>query len=299
MMGGMILVTGASGTIGSRVVAELAARSARVRAMTRDPARLTAPPEVEVVRGDYADPASLPTAAAGVEALFLLTAPSAPGPQHDLAMLDAARAAGVRRVVRLSAIGTGQRYAGKPIGAAHEVADRAVRASGMEWTLLRPTSFASNTLWWAEAIRAGAPIPNMLGEGRQAVIDPADVAAVAAEVLTAPAGAHRGRTYTLTGPELLSAPEQAAILARTLGRPVRLVDTLPQVAGEQMLAGGMDPAAVEQIVTGSAWARAGHNAVVTEDVASILGRPATSFDAWVKRNRAAFEDPPLRDDDGA
>lgn len=298
MLGCMILLTGATGTVGSWLVPELRAAGASIRAMTRDPARLTAPPEVQVVRGDYEDPASLRVAAAGVDVLFLLTAPSAPGPQHDLAMLEAARVAGVRRVVRLSAIGTGERYAGKTIGAAHEVADQAVRASGMDWTLLRPTTFASNTLWWADAIRAGAPIPNLLGDARQGVIDPADVAAVAARVLASPAAAHRERTYRLTGPELLTVPDQAAILEKALGRPVKLVDTLPAVAGEQMLASGMNPGAVDQIVTGSAWARAGHNAVVTDEVASILNRASTSFSVWVDRNRTAF-DAAGHHDDGA
>jgi uncharacterized protein YbjT (DUF2867 family) len=284
----MILVTGATGTIGSRLVSELVAMGVPARAMTRDPAQLAATPEVDVVRGDYDDPASLQSVVAGVDALFLLTAPSAPGPQHDLAMLDAARAAGVGRVVRLSAIGTGERYGEKTIGAAHDMADQSVRASGMQWTLLRPTTLASNTLWWADAIKAGAPIPNLLGDGRQGVVDPSDVAAVAAAVLASSAGAHEERIYTLTGPELLSVPDQAVILAKALGRPVDLVDTPPAVAREQMLAGGMDPGAVDQIVTGSAWARAGHNAVVTEDVASILGRPPTPFAVWVERNLAAF-----------
>jgi uncharacterized protein YbjT (DUF2867 family) len=293
----MILVTGATGTIGTRLVPQLVAKGAAVRAMTRDPARLAAV-AIDVVRGDYNDPGSLAAAVAGVDVIFLLTAPSAPGPQHDLDMLAAARAAGVRRVVRLSAIGTGERYLGKAIGAAHDVADQAVRASGMEWTLLRPTTFASNTLWWADAIRAGTPIPNLTGDGRQGVVDPADVAAVATEVIAAPAGTNSGRTYTLTGPDLLSAPEQAAIVATALGRPVKLVDTLPALAGEQMLASEMDPAAVDQIVTGSAWARAGRNAVVTDDVAEILGRPPTPFHRWVEHNRAAFDPAPAADRDG-
>jgi uncharacterized protein YbjT (DUF2867 family) len=102
----------------------------------------------------------------------------------------------------------------------------------------------------------------------------------------------------LTGPELLSVPAQAVILANTLGRPVELVDTSLAVAREQMLAGGMDSGAVDQIITGSAWARAGHNAVVTQDVASILDRPPTSFGVWAKRNRAAFDaDVLIRHDD--
>jgi uncharacterized protein YbjT (DUF2867 family) len=131
----------------------------------------------------------------------------------------------------------------------------------------------------------------MLGDSRQGVIDPSDVADVAAEVLASTGREHTGQTYTLTGPELLSAPEQAAVLSTALGRPIKLIDTLPAVAGEQMLANGMDPGAVDQIVTGSAWARAGHNAVVTEDVAEILDRAPTPFHTWVARNVTAFDVP--------
>jgi uncharacterized protein YbjT (DUF2867 family) len=284
----MILLTGATGTIGRRIVPLLAARAIPVRAMSRNPARVPPTAGVEVVRGDFDDPASLAAAVAGVETVFLLTAPAAPSARHDLALLDAARAAGVGRVVRLSAIGTGERHGDRTVGAAHDLADRAVRAGEMDWTLLRPTTFASNTLWWADAIRAGVPIPNLLGDGRQGIVDPDDVAAVAAEVLASPGPDHSGRVHTLTGPELLSVPDQAAVVAEALGRPVELVDTPPAVAGERMLAEGMDPAAVEQIVTGSSWARAGHNAIVTDDVAAVLGRPATPFALWVQRNLGAF-----------
>jgi uncharacterized protein YbjT (DUF2867 family) len=191
-------------------------------------------------------------------------------------------------VVRLSAIGTGEPHGDRTVGAAHHLADQAVRASELDWTLLRPTTFASNTLWWADAIRAGVPVPNLLGDGWQGIVDPADVAAVAAEVLASPGPDHTGRVHTLTGPELLSVPDQAAILAEALGRPVELVDTPPAVAGERMRADGMDPAAVEQIVTGSSWARAGHNAILTDDVATVLGRPPTPFAMWVQRNLGAF-----------
>jgi uncharacterized protein YbjT (DUF2867 family) len=284
----MILVTGATGVVGTRLVAQLVGRGAPLRAMTRNPARLASSPDVNVVRGDYDDPASLAVAVAGVDALFLLTAPSAPGPEHDLRMLDAAQTAGVRRVVRLSAMGTGQRYEGRIVGAWHAEADQAVRSSGMEWTVLRSTTFASNTLSWADAIRDGSPVPNMLGDSRQGVIDPADVAAVAAELLTSAGGAHSSRTYDLTGPELLSTPDQAAMLGAALGRPVELVDTPPAVLGAQMLADGMDPNAVDEMVTGLSWAGAGHNAVVTEDVTQILRRSPTPFDRWIQQNLSAF-----------
>jgi uncharacterized protein YbjT (DUF2867 family) len=284
----MILVTGASGTVGSHVLRLLASGGTPVRAMTRDPARVPdSLPGVEVVQADFDDPTSLVRALAGVDAVFLLTAPPTPTPRHDLSMLETARAAGVTRVVKLSAIGTGELDGdGGTVGVHHLEAELAVRASGIAWTVLRPSTFASNALWWADAISSGDPISNMTGTGTQGVVDSRDVAAVAVEALVSPA--HSGRTYTLTGPDLLSVPGQAELLGRVLGLSVRTVDLALDAARAQMLASGMDSVMVDVIVTGSAWVRAGHNAIITDDVADVLGRPPTSFEAWSRDHRAVF-----------
>jgi uncharacterized protein YbjT (DUF2867 family) len=289
----MILITGATGTIGSHVLSLLTGKGGALRAMTRDPARLevatAGADNVEVVKADYGNPASLRPAVAGVHTLFLLTVPASPSPDHDIAMLDAARAAGVTRVVRLSAIGTGEADdEGRTIGAWHALAEEAVRTSGLAWTLLRPTTFASNCLGWAGMIRAGEPVANLTGTGAQGIVDPRDVAAVAVETLTSPG--HAGRTYTLTGPDLLTVADQADVVAKALGQTVEVVDTPVDAAREQMLAAGMDPSVVDMYATGLAWARSGHNAVVTDDVARILGRPPTSFETWVEQHRSAFTD---------
>jgi uncharacterized protein YbjT (DUF2867 family) len=259
----MILVTGATGTVGSHVLAMLRSRGEAVRGMSRGPG--------SDVRADFDDPASLARAVDGVDALFLVTVHPSAVPKHDLAMLDAAARAGVRKVVKLSAIGTGEKFGGGVVGAWLVPAEQAVRASGIPWTLLRPSFFASNAL---------RPGPNLTGDGRQGVIDPRDVAAVAAEVLTSEG--HSGQTYTLTGPELLSFPD----LARILGRAVD--DPPPDAAREQLVKSGMDSTVAGNIMVGASWVRAGHNAVLTDDVARILGRPPTSFETWARDHRGAL-----------
>jgi uncharacterized protein YbjT (DUF2867 family) len=288
----MILVTGATGTIGRHLVPLLVGNGVAVRVLARDPGKVPPAPGQEVVRGDLDDPASLKPAVEGVSTLFLLTAPATPAPVHDEAMLDAAVAAGVGRVVRLSAIATGERTDdGAVIGAWHQQADDAVRASGLAWTLLRPTTFASNTLWWADAIRAGAPVPNPTGDGTQGIVDPRDVAAVAAAVLNTAATTaddHAGRIYTLTGPELLSVPDQAAQLATALGRPVEVVDQSLDEARSGMLASGMPPEVVDPMIAGMGWVRAGRNAVVTGDVGALVGRPPGRFAGWAHDHRDDF-----------
>lgn len=269
----MILITGATGTIGREVVRLLADRGVESLAMSRKPSGPA------VVRADFDDPASLRRAADGVDTLFLLTAPATATSRHDLAMLDAARAAGVAKVVKLSAIGTGSTTAdGRVIGRWHLAGEEAVRGSGMAWTVLRPSSFASNVLRFA----AEGRLANLTGDGRQGVVDPRDVAAVAVEALTT--DVYSGQTLTLTGPELLSVPEQAAALSRVLGRTVETVEVPP----EHLLGSGMDRAAADEVTAGTAWVREGHNAVVTEDVQRVLGRPPTRFADWAREHAALF-----------
>ena len=266
-----MLITGATGTIGRHVVELLRAQGENVRALTRDPARMPAGDGVEVVRGDFDDAESLRRAADGVTAVFLLTAPPQPHAGHDLAMIAAAREAGVPRMVKLSAIGTGVRYAGSVIGSWHLEGEEALQSSGLAWTVLRPSVFASNTLSWADAIRTGTPVPDTAGGAAQGVVHPRDVAACAAAVLTQPG--HDGATYTLTGPQALSVAEQAAILSKTLGRDIEVRAA---------------PAPVAAWAASVSWARDGHNATVTDDVSRLLGRPPRTFTEWAGEHRPAF-----------
>ncbi|MFC9893144.1 NAD(P)H-binding protein [Nocardia sp. NPDC127579] len=281
----MILVTGATGTIGSEVVRQLAERDVKVRAVTRDPGRAQAPAGVEVVRGDYRDGASMAAAFDGAEAVFLVSVLGPDDVNTDRALVEAARDAGVRRVVKLSAIGTGESGLGD-FSTWHLPGENAVRDSGLEWTVLRPSSFASNTVSWAEAVRAGQPVPNLTGAGTQGVIDPRDVAAVAVEALVSPA--HSGHLYTLTGPELLSGPDQAAIIGEVLGCPVAVTDVPHEIAAEQMRAAGMSPEYVDGALAGQAYVRSGGNAVLTEDVRVVLGHAPRVYREWVADHRGAF-----------
>jgi uncharacterized protein YbjT (DUF2867 family) len=281
----MILITGATGTIGSEVVRQLAARGEKVRALTRDPARARMPSGIETARGHHRDRASVDAAMAGAGAAFLVGMFGADDAEHDRGLVESARAAGVRRVVKLSAIGTGDPAAG-PVGTWHLPGEQAVRDSGLQWTILRPASFASNTLAWAEAVRSGTPVPNLTGDGAQATVDPLDVAEVAVAALLD--RRHAGRTYTPTGGEALSVPAQAAVLSDVLGRPVRTLDLSERQMRERVLASGADDTIAQARLTGLAYIRAGGNAVVTGDIAEVLGRPARTYRQWAEEHREAF-----------
>jgi uncharacterized protein YbjT (DUF2867 family) len=262
----MILVTGATGTIGSALVGQLLARDVEVIALTRDPSRIEPRPGLTVT-----------TEVRKARAVFLL-APAGPGVAAiDRALLRQAVAAGAERVVKLSAIGTPSSPDEKHW---HQPGEQAVRESGLAWTILRPTTFATNTLAWAADIRAGRPIPNVFGDGKQGVVDPADVAAVAAEALTT--AGHDGRTYTLTGPELLSVPEQAAQLADVLHTPITTVDVPPTPDL-------FPPDLAEVALAGAELVRTGGNAIVTGDVELVLGRRPGTYRAWAEANRMRFQ----------
>ncbi|MEV5837920.1 NAD(P)H-binding protein [Nocardia sp. NPDC052112] len=234
----MIVITGATGTIGSEIVRQLAARAVRVRAVTRNPERVRVPAGVEVIRGDYRDLGSMAAAMTGADAAFLVGVLGPDDAETDRALVRTARDAGVRRIVKLSAIGTGEPELGR-VGTWHMPGEQAARESGLEWTILRPSSFASNTLSWADAIRLSQPVPNLTGTGSQGVIDPRDVAAVAVEALVT--AGHSGHTYTLTGPTLLTCADQVATLATVLGQPLDVVDVPEDVAREHMISSGMSP----------------------------------------------------------
>ncbi|WP_433286843.1 NAD(P)H-binding protein [Pseudonocardia sp. CA-142604] len=284
----MILVTGASGTVGSELLRLLTHRNAQVRAMTRDPARLDAVDALhaDVVRADFDDPESLRRAVHGVDCVFLATAPGARIAEHDKAMIDAAMAARVRKIVKLSAIGESTGGDGARPADWHGPGERLLATSGLTWSALRPTSFASNALRWAEAVRADEPVPTPTGPGKQGVIDPRDIAAVAVEALLTDTA--DGAAHVLTGPELLSAPEMVAQLSEEIGRPLRAVDVPLDVARQQMLAAGFAPAVVDVAVRGYRFVRDGGNAVLTHDVHDILGRPARTFRTWAREHRDAF-----------
>jgi uncharacterized protein YbjT (DUF2867 family) len=152
----------------------------------------------------------------------------------------------VRKIVKLSAIGESTAGDGARPADWHAPGERLLAASGLTWSALRPTSFASNALHWAEAVRADEPVPAPTGPGRQGVIDPRDIAAVAVEALLT--DTVDGAAHTLTGPELLSAPEMVAHLGEEIGRPLETVDVPLDVARQQMLAAGFDPAVVDVAV---------------------------------------------------
>ncbi|WP_040823430.1 NAD(P)H-binding protein [Nocardia jiangxiensis] len=281
----MILVTGATGTVGRAVVDHLLASGVPVRALTRRPETAALPEGVDVVRGDPADPNSVDGVMAGVDRVFLLTT----GPDlaaHDATLARAAADAGVSHVVKLSSGRTGDPAADDPIPTWHRAGEQAVRASGVAWTMLRPLGFMSNALHWAGTVRTQDTVRAPFGQGRIAVIDPEDIAAVATVVLTE--SGHDGRIRTLSGPEPLSPADQTAILAEVLDRPLRYAETTPSEARAGLLGADLDETMADAVMALRATALEAFTSVVHPDVEEITGRAPRTFRDWARAHRDEF-----------
>lgn len=281
----MILITAASGQIGRDLVLALAAAGAPVRALVRDPRRAGLPAGVQVAQGDFDDPASLRTAFEGVDVAWLAGRDSPQAVAQGRRVLEAARAAGVRHVVRLSALGA---RAGSPVALMREHAevDTALRASGMAWTLLQPHLYLQNLLRAAEAVRIEGVLAAPMGERAFPLVDTRDVAAAAAAVLRDP-GAHAGRTHVLTGPARCGYAEVAAALARLAGRAVRYEAVPPESYERRLRAGGMpDWRAFDLAHIASAYEAADESP--TPDLTALLGRAPRSLAQFLADHRDAF-----------
>lgn len=274
----MILVTGATGNIGSELVGILASSGEPVRALVRTS---PAPPASGVghVVGDLNDPASLAPALEGATGVFLL-----PGYRDMPGVLAEARRAGVRRVVQLSGASAGSGDMSNAVTRYMALTERAVRDSGLPWTILRPSAFMSNALRWLPKLRAGDTLRLPFANVRTAVIDPHDVAAVAAKALLE--DGHEGRTYSPTGPESLLPAEQVAVLADVLGRDLHFEaqpnDEAYAEMTEQMPAEYVD-AFFDFYVRGSL-----DESIVRSTVQDVTGTPPRTFRQWAEAHAPAF-----------
>jgi uncharacterized protein YbjT (DUF2867 family) len=274
----MIVVTGATGNVGRPLVAALAAAGEQVTAVSRRIDGSDVPAGVRPHQADLADPRSMERALDGAEALFLLTAGDFAASGGDLGdVLKVASAAGTRRVVLLSSqgVGTGRHPAD------HE---DAVVGSGLDWTLLRPGGFHSNTLQWAGMVRADRTVAAPFGDVALPTIDPVDIAEVAAATLRA--GEHAGRVYTLTGPAPVSPRQQTAAIAEALGEPVRFAEQTRAEAKAQLTTFMPEPVAEHTLDILGAPTPAEQE--VSPDVQRVLGRAPRSYAEWVTRTIAAF-----------
>ncbi|MFI8963927.1 SDR family oxidoreductase [Streptomyces sp. NPDC053493] len=277
-----VLVAGATGNVGSQVVAELRDRGAAVRAFVRDPERAAAVlgAEVDVAQGDLADPASVRRALDGVERLFLVC-PNDPR-QVDFGKnaVDAAAEAGVRQVVFLSTIGA---EAGSPtvFFDQHGRIEEHLRDSTVPGVVLRASHLMSNLLGSAATVKEAGRFFLPAGDARIAMVDPRDVGAAAASVLTT--AGHDGRTYVLTGPEAITYADVARQLSAVLGRAVEYVPVPDEAAVAGLRQAGLSSWLATQIVATFGALREGVNATANDTVRELTGREPRAVEDFVRR----------------
>ncbi|MFF2149258.1 SDR family oxidoreductase [Kitasatospora sp. NPDC058190] len=278
----MIVVTGATGNIGRPLTQALAEAGEQVTAVSRHAAAV--PDGVRHVVADLGRPAGLKPALEGAKALFLLLS----GDLHAAGaspadIIGEAAAGGVRRVVLLSSQGVATRPFGETRIAMRALED-ALRESGLEWAVLRPGGFASNALWWAESVRAHQVVPAPFGDVGVPIVDPTDIAAVAAACLLD--DRHAGGVYELTGPEVITPRGQAEAIAAALGTPVRFHE-LTRDEARAAMARSM-PAELADDTLDILGSPSPAELRVSPDVQRVLGRAPRPFADWATRNVAAF-----------
>ena len=282
----MILITGATGTVGSEVIAALLPTQAgHMRVLTRNPGAVF-PDGAQKVVADLGD-SDLAPVLDGVHAVFLLT-DGLHIAAHDHRLVAAAQRAGVERIVKLSVRNVGH-DATDPITTLHRAGEEAIRDSGIGWTFLRPTAFMSNALNWAGMIAADQVVYAPFAVGRAAVVDPADIAAVAAACLTQ--DGHNHRVYEVTGPEPLSPSDQVAILSQVLGSDLRYAEADPASALAQMVSYGMPKELAYAVIELFRSTVEPYNSEPTGDITAVTGRPARSFTDWAQAHHNEFPTP--------
>lgn len=280
-----ILVTGATGTIGSEVVKQLVKGGHRVRALVRDPARAAGLGDaVEIVVADLSRPETLPAAFAGVDSVFVASN------GLDIAALegnayDAALKAGVKRIVKLSGRHLDADFMqGTPLASNQNASEQRLRQLGITWTIIRPGFFASNFLLFMDRGNGVVALP--VGDGKDTPTDPRDIAAVAVLALTGPG--HENKIYEITGPDFVSYADMVEKIAMATGLPVKLVDMPSAVVRDGMVAAGVPLTQAAGLMRYFEGVKGGKVYPPTRTMAELLGRAPRSFDDWVRDHVSAL-----------
>jgi uncharacterized protein YbjT (DUF2867 family) len=293
----MIVVTGATGSVGQVVVSGLLARGAATRVLVRSPEKAAPWNEgatpghepLQVVRGDLGVEDEVRRALEGASQVFLLSNANA---AHEETVLRVARAQGVARVVKLSSLGA---RPDSPIDLArdHARVETALRGSGLAWVILRPGMFAQNFLRFGSTIRSVGKIFGAVGQGKVAPIDVRDIGDVAVATLVGsergqPAAAYDGQVLALTGDEAFAYTDLAAIFTAQLRKQVDYIDLPAEALRQNLEQAGLPPFIAADLVRFQEAIARGESAQVSPTVREVLGRPARTFAAFVSENTAAF-----------
>jgi uncharacterized protein YbjT (DUF2867 family) len=279
----MYLVIGATGNVGSEVVKQLLAAGEKVRAFTRDVAKVAARDgQVEVAVGDLTSPPTFAQAASGVEGIFLMNGALDGGIFRQL--IAAVEAQGNPRVVFLSTL-----FAGFPesrIGQLHKDKEDVIRSSRLPGRFVRANVFMTNAYQWIGSIKAEGVVYNPMGGGKAAPVAPDAIAAVAVHALTDPS--LTPEVFEVTGGELLTIPEQVGILADAINRPIRCVDVSTEAAIRGLVGLGTPAPVAAAVGQSYETVRDGKMELVKDTVMRVTSRKPKTFQLWARENALRF-----------
>ncbi len=288
----MILVTGASGTVGRTVLNEVAKSGAKHRAMYRSSSEAAkAPPGTATVIADFARKETLASSLRDVQSVYLVCSPIPELVELEGNMIDACVTAGVKHIVLNSALGAGD-YA-KSFPSWHRKVEDKLKSTGTSYTVLRPNSFHQNvTAFFAPSIRAQGAFYSSVGDARVSFIDVRDIAVMAAKSLAA--GEHAGKTYELNGPEALTYPELAAKISQHAGRAVQYVNIPVDAQRKAMSEQGMAEWQVDALIDLQAYYTGGKGGEVDELLPRLLGRSPITMDQFLAESANEFREQAAR-----
>ena len=279
-----ILITGATGDIGARVVRKLIEAEIRPRIFVRSEEKAHAlfGQGAEIHVGDLAEAATIRSAMKGAHTLFLVNiGPEIP--QRDEAAATIAREEGVRRIVKLSSLDVEH---GLAIGAWHEKGEAVIRASGVTFTFVRPTGFMTNLLAWAHSIKTEGIVRSSTGNGGRPFIHSEDIASVSVAALLEQK--YEGQTLSITGPKTLSFGDATEAIAQAIGKPLVYRPISDEEAGERYSRFSGSPEETAAHVALWRAIREGRLAATTDGVERVLGRTPISLHQWASENTHHF-----------
>jgi uncharacterized protein YbjT (DUF2867 family) len=282
----MILITGASGTVGRAVLAEVTRTEQSHRAMYRSKEEAAkAPAGTGTVIADFADRASLAQALRGIDGVYLVCSPIRELVELEGNAIEACESAGVERIVLNSAMGAGD-YS-KSFPSWHRKVEDKLKATKLKYCILRPNSFLQNIVaFYAPSIRSQGAFYSSMGNARTSYLDVRDIAVVALRALQG--GEHDGRTYELNGPEALTCDDVAARISRIAGVPVRYVDIPTEAQRKAMLDQRMPEWQVTALLELQQYYVGGKGGALDGLLERLIGRPPITLDQFVQENVAQF-----------
>ncbi len=286
----MIFIVGGTGRIGQELLKQLAAKKVKAKVLVRSAEKVESVKKLghEPVQGDVSNPSSFAAALSGMDSLFLLTG-AGPSPEawgaSEIAVIDAAQKAGVKKVVQLSVIGASLESP-LQISQQHAKVEEHLKKSGLAYTILQPSGFMQNLLGQVASIKQGAYYGNYK-EGKMGYIDVRDIAAVAVATLTEPG--HDGQSYVLTGGEALNGSEIASKIGKTIGKSVNYVDVPTEAAVQNMTRMGFPEWLAKDLGKMGEFVAAGYTGQTTDVVEKLLKRKPTAMDQFIADHAVAFK----------